>query len=167
MTLTVIRSYSHSIYFNAMQFCLCLEHSRSHLQYLVLMGHYGGSAMNEVWFPFSVHPRSRNRITKNFFFFFSTTGTAYTSCFTEAYIFHCTSKSAVLQKYVKTDFTVQNPIYEHFLQVNGFLWQRHPLFGYPVDARNPSEYKNDLKCSQISFQCRMKTPQLFSLYFCE
>lgn len=40
---------------------------QSHLQYLVLMGNFGGSAVNEVWFPFSAHPHSRNRTTKTFF----------------------------------------------------------------------------------------------------
>lgn len=96
---------------------------QSHLQYLVLMGNCGGSAVNEVWFPPSVHPRSRNRPTEAFFS--STSGTASTSCFTETYISYCSSSRKVCR-----DRSHSSEAQAGFF----FFCAAQTLFRYPVAA---------------------------------
>ncbi len=133
---------------------------QSHLQYLVLMGNFGGSAMNEVRFPLSAHPRSRNRTTKTFFLH-------YRDCLHQLFHPKHTFLTAVLLLKVCQDRILTKTQSGSTSMDFCSVWHEHFL-DILLQHKMPHITENIHECSvfQRRMKNEMKAPQLFSVYFC-
>lgn len=121
---------------------------QSHRQYLVLMGNFGGSAMNEVWFPCSIHPHWRIRITKTFF-------PHYRDCLHQ--LFHW-----------KIHFLLQIFYSSRSRQISllwNSVWETTKFIIFCITYNKSYVELHTAEVFNVEWKIKMRTPQLFSVYF--